>query len=249
MSVLSGVIDHNVSEWIKTKIPHLQKGSRFRAYNAIRFLIWADEIFEITPIVSAFCAMHATEEAVAAFIEAAKKHGYKEHAKSINLHDHKSKALVSILIQRVSVAAESAKLSFAWHKERDCLAIRYQSEGNYQYQDLHLSIFEIPELGQSSKQFTASLGEMPTLEDIEAEIEKLVSARNGLIYASSKGSPTGWKNPDTSLIRDAKIALGLIWATIDLSEKSIGNAPIVEHLLSKMASYEIERSTKKDKLA
>lgn len=244
MGVLSDFLDHQTTKWIEKKIPELQKSSKFRAHNSIRFLIWADKIFETSPIVAAFCAMHATEEAVACFIEAAKKHGFKEHAKSINLHDHKSKALVSILTQRLSITAEQMNLGFALHIDRDCLACRFPVSEGYEYRDLHLSLFEFPGSQAIEETPHLNLGEMPTTIDIQAEIEKLAAARNGLLYATSNGFPTGWINPDISLFRDAKLSLGLIWASIDVSQKSKENAPILDYLLSQMASYEVGRAPK-----
>ena len=95
------ILDHEIARWIFDHANNLENGrTKFCSFNALRFLRWAHEIFEVSPIVASFCALNATEEAVAAFISAAKNHGHRKYAKNVNLHNHHSKALVSVFAQR-----------------------------------------------------------------------------------------------------------------------------------------------------
>lgn len=144
MNSPSSLLEHDVSKWIVNKISLLDNGrAKFCSFNAVRFLHWANEIFDTSPIVSSFCALNATEEAVAAFISAAKEHGHRDHAKHVNLHNHHSKALVSVFAQRCTNIANQRRLGFALHPNHDKLVFRVQKDGGYHHGDLHLSVFRI----------------------------------------------------------------------------------------------------------
>jgi len=109
MAVIKSLLDHPVAEWVgRMAIERLSGKARACAVNARNHLVRAQMIVGISTTVSYFCATHATEEAVAAFIASAKNHGYRKLAGNVNVHDHAQKAVVSAYAQLVSGLAEDA---------------------------------------------------------------------------------------------------------------------------------------------
>jgi len=245
MDAIKTLLDHDAARWIIGKIEHLEGRSKFCAHNAIRFLQWADEIFETSHPVASFCAMHATEEAVASFISAAKMHDHKDCAKKVNLHDHPSKALVSLLVQRLSRIAKEADLAIAVNSSESGLVLRIPIGGNFEYRELHLSIFRAHQNTGQDIDKHIPLGELPNLRELKAEVEKVADARNKLLYASDKGLPPGFIEPEKSLIRETQLSLGLIWAAIDLHMHHDQETPFVRNLLGQMAAFNATRKKKK----
>ncbi|MEY8099674.1 hypothetical protein AB9F29_20040 [Falsihalocynthiibacter sp. S25ZX9] len=73
MSVINEIMQNEAAAWINSQINELPDRAKFRASSALR---WANGIFDSDmPIPACFCALHATEEAVAAFISCAKECG------------------------------------------------------------------------------------------------------------------------------------------------------------------------------
>lgn len=229
------ILEHQFSQLIMANANNLEDcRTKFCSVNSLRFLHWAHETYETSPIVASFCALNATEEAVVAFISAAKKHGHKKYAKQINLHCHRSKALVSVFAQRCSKIAKQGKLSIALYPSRDTLAFRVPNGDEYHYGDLHLSKFRINSKAQAPGDI--ELGETPSLEDIQAEVERVAEARNKLLYATNTGIQTGFKDPQASLIRETKLSLGLIWAAVDIYINPDQDRPFIDNILEDMAS-------------
>lgn len=238
MTNTKSTLDHELASWIIEKIGELEGRSKFCAHNAIRFLHWANETIETSHIVSSFCAMHATEEAVAAFISAAKAYGHGEFAKKINLHDHLSKALVSILAQRISILASKGKLAVAVHMSGDHLALRIpKGKDGYHFGHLHLSSFRIGQSTERDIKEHTLLGDLPPLEELRKEVAKGADMRNKLLYASNKGFPSEDIDAEASLKRETQLSLGLIWAAVDLRYEHDQEVPFVRDILEQMAAF------------
>lgn len=233
----------DVGRWILGKIPILDKRAKYCADNSLRFLIWAKQFENVAPPVASFCALHAVEEAVAAFISAAKACGHNERAKDVNIHDHLSKALVSILAQRSSKAVSQGRLAIAVHPTQDCLVYRLPKGDDYIYSDLHLSAFYIDFDGTAEIGERNFLGQIPLLEDIGAEVRKVADARNAVIYASDEGTPTGFLDIEKEVRRAAGLSLGLIWGCVDLYSDEAHGGTFVQVVLDKM--IELNRARKK----
>lgn len=223
----------DIGQWIIGKIGKLEGRAKYSAANAVRFLRWSNDTFDTSPIVAAFCAMHATEEAVSAFISAAKEHGHKKYAKKINLHNHKQKALVSIFAQRTSLLLAQEKVAIAMHPKEDALAYRMQIENGFHYDALHLSSFSIGNNVTEAEGFL--LGDTPSLDEIASEADRLASLRNKLIYATENGLPSGFINPKYELARNTGLSLGLIWAAVDMCMHPDHDRLIIDQILSGMA--------------
>lgn len=236
-SNLSEILEHDVSRWVVDSVSKLEAGrAKFCSVNSLRFLRWASEIFEISPIVASFCALNATEEAVAAFIASAKKHGHKKLAKQVNLHDHQSKALVSVFAQRCSLAAKQGRLAIAVNQNRDMLAFRLPDESGDRYGPLHLSSFRIYPNIETAGDGLIPLGDMPLVEDLQEEVRRVAEARNQLLYATNTGIQTGFKSPQASLVRETQLSLGLIWATVDICMNPDQDRPFINSVLEGMAA-------------
>ncbi|MDP3341984.1 hypothetical protein [Frigidibacter sp.] len=181
--------------------------------------------------------MHATEEAVAAFISAAKAHGPKTHAKQVNLHDHTSKALVSIYAQRLTILIAQGDLAISWNPKNNALAYRIMLDHEYRYGDLHLSVFRTQKGPDGTKDGYAEIGNLPSVDELLEEAKRVADIRNKLLYASNTGIPTGFINVDDALDREAKLSLGLIWAAIDLHMHPKQDASFLNQILKDMASF------------
>lgn len=235
----------DVSRWIIEKIPTLNDRSKYRAYNSIRFALWAEEFREVAPPVSSFCAMHAVEEAVAAFVSAAKTFGHRESAGKVNIRDHLSKALVSIFASRATLAVHEGKLEVAVHPDGQSLAYRIPKGEGHVYDRLHLSVFHVDFDGTSDAGDRVFLGSAPFLDDIQAEIRKAADTRNEVLYATDKGTPVGFLDMHTQVKRATKLSLGLIWASIDLHLDPAQGGTFIQMMLEKMIELNAVRNNSK----
>lgn len=240
------ILDHEIAQWILENASNLEDcRTKFCSINSLRFLRWAHDIFDTSPIAASFCALNATEEAVAAFISAAKRHGHEQYAKQVNLHNHQSKALVSIFAARCSGIAEQGSLAFAMTPNKGALAFRLPTENSYHYGSLHLSSFRIYPSTGAPDNGDIVLGDMPSLEDIQGEMKRVAEARNKLLYATDTGIQTGFKNPQSSLLRETKLSLGLIWAAVDMYMNPDQDRPFINTVLEGMASLNTKSKVKK----
>ena len=239
------ILNAEISQWIINKIDKLEGRAKFCSLNAVRFLHWSNDVFDASPIVASFCAMHATEEAVAAFISAAKVHSHKKYAGKVNLHDHKNKALISIIAQRISLLLAQGSVSIAILPNQDVLAYRAPTEAGYRHDALHLSSFS---LGDDTSEANAILlGDTPSLEDVANESSRVAELRNYLIYATNTGYPTGFDNPEYEVARNTALSIGLIWAAVDMYMHPDHNRLIVDQILSGMADVIGQKSGKSSK--
>lgn len=238
----SEILNTDISQWVINKIDSLQGRAKFSSFNAVRFLCWSNGIFDVSPIVASYAAMHATEEAVSAFIAAAQMHGHKKYAKKINLKNHKQKALISIFAQRMSLLLTQGEVSIGVHQEQDVLAYRVPKEDGYHYDALHLSSFSI---GSKDGEVNGiPLGDTPSLEDVANEADRVAQARNEIMYATENGFPTGFDNPEREIARNTALSIGLIWAAVDMYMYPGHNRLIVDQVLSAMAEVIAKNSSK-----
>ena len=125
MNVIDKIMQQETAIWISKQIIELPDRAKFRAFSAIRSLQWANNIYASDmPIPACFCALHATEEAVAAFISCAKVCGYKD-ARKINITNHMHKATISLLAQKVSDILSQYQVAVALNPENDGFVARY----------------------------------------------------------------------------------------------------------------------------
>lgn len=227
------ILNAEISQWIINKIEKLDERAKYSSFNSIRFLNWSTTSFNASPIVASFCAMHATEEAVAAFISAAHTQNHKTHENKINWRNHKGKALVSIFAQRISLLLAQGNLSIAIHPSQDVLAYRAPADDGYHYGALHLSSFSLSnDDGEASG---IPLGDTPSLDDVATEATRIAKLRNDLLYATETGYPTGFDNPEYEVARNTALSIGLIWAAVDMYMHPDHNRLIVDQILSGMA--------------
>lgn len=234
----SEILNEEISLWIISKIDSLEGRAKFSSLNAVRFMHWSNDAFNVSPIVASSTAMHATEEAVAAFIAAAQVHGHKKYANKINLHSHKLKALISIFAQRMSLLLAQGKVSIAIHPKQDVLAYRVPTEEGYHYDALHLSSFNI---GSKDEEVNGiPLGGTPSLEDVAKEADRVSQVRNKIMYATDNGLPTGFIHPEYEIARNTALSIGLIWAAVDMYMHPDHNRLIVDQVLSGMTEVMVK---------
>jgi hypothetical protein len=173
------------------------------------------------PIPAAYFALHATEEAVAAFVSTAKAYGYGNDAK-INLKDHKAKATVSLIAQKVSNLLADYDVGLAHDPKSD----------NLREASTSLFHFTHGEDGDRKADFLDEV--ISSFGDIRALKQAVIdgqAARNTILYATSTGLPTGFVDPEASLRRECQLTLGLIWAAIDVSRNQGGQIAFIVQAL------------------
>lgn len=180
-----------------------------------------------------FCALHATEEAVAAFVSSAKESGYGEDAK-INLKDHQAKVTVSLLAQKLVNAFQEYGPAVAVDEASNKLVARFTRNGEYMYDTatMHLGHFCNSD-DRMAEDFLDNivLTFNGNIEKLRGAIFHMQEARNGIIYADVDGYPSGFDDPESLLRREAQISIGLIWAAIDIYEHKGEVAPLVAQAL------------------
>jgi len=239
------ILNNEISQWVIKKIEKLDERAKYSSFNSIRFLNWSNTSFNASPIVASFCAMHATEEAVAAFISAAHTQNHKTQGNKINWRNHKGKALVSIFAQRISLLLAQGNLSIAIHPSQDILAYRAPTDAGYHYGALHLSSFSLSNDGREASDF--SLGDTPSFYDVATEATRIAKLRNELLYATETGYPTGFDNPEYEIARNTALSIGLIWAAVDMYMHPDQNRLIVDQVLSGMADVIDQKNGKSSK--
>ncbi|MBL4747911.1 MAG: hypothetical protein JKY17_03785 [Magnetovibrio sp.] len=240
------LLNHEYEKWIVGNINKLDENrARFCSTNAVRFLRCANAVFKTYPMVSSFCALNATEEAVAAFISAAKVHGHKVYASTVNLHDHRSKALISVFAQQCIDNIEPENLAISLHQESDHLFFHVPERNDGHGRELHLSSFSIDPSNGVFLLDDIPLGDVPSLEKLDAAAEEVAETRNKILYATDKGFPIGFVKLEASIAREIKLSLGLIWATVDMYMHPDQNRPFVEDVLEAIALVCKEKKNKK----
>jgi hypothetical protein len=235
MSVIDKIMSEEAAKWVNLKIEELPDRAKFRAYNSIRSLNWANTIFYEAdlPIPACYCAMHATEEAIAAFISSAKESGYGDDAK-INIKDHQAKATISLLSQKLSNILSKYSPAVAHEPKSDTLVARLSCNGELIYHpaSVHLIHFRDSKdhvaenfFDDVVKMFDSDIG------SLRNAVLNIQEARNGMFYADSCGYPSGFDAPEQSLERECQISLGLIWASIDIHRSKGELAPLIVQVL------------------
>lgn len=238
---------NNAAQWINGRIGTLPNRAKFRASSAMRSLQWANGIFDAEmPIPACFCALHATEEAVSAFISTAKEAGY-EDARDINIKDHADKATVSFLAEKISTILKPYEIAVAPRPDENDLAVRFVLDGKTMYNDASTKLFHFIDKDKKAKpDFHDTLLEIiGNVDKLKREIRIVQEARNEIFYATKTGLPTGFVNPSESLARECHLTLGLIWASIDITSKKGENILFIEQALK--TARIIIKEMKKDK--
>ena len=234
MGVIEKIMRKESYNWINSQIIALPDRGKYRASNALRSLQWANGIFDAgMPIPACFCALHATEEAVAAFVSCAKECGYNEATK-INIKDHMAKATVSLLAQKVSSILTHYQVSVALNVETQTLVARYILDGETHYNEASTNLFHFRD--RDAQIMPDFYGELINMFGDLAELKKAVrigqETRNAIFYASSDGYPTGFDDPSESLTRECQLTFGLIWGAIDITKNAGQKIPFIEQVLA-----------------
>jgi len=233
MSVIDTIMQLETAVWLNGQLDELPDRAKFRAASALRSLQWANDIFEASMAIPAcFCALHATEEAVAAFISCAKECGYVD-AKMINIKDHAAKSTISLLVQKVSNILYPYEVAVGVNSKTDNIAVRYVLDGQTYYNEASAKLFHFgdPEEKVPSDFYDALVVMFGDVAELEAAVKIGQEARNKIFYATSTGYPTGFDVPEDSLARECKISLGLIWAALDMKRNEGELIPFYEQAL------------------
>lgn len=222
MTIASELMSTETAQWIwKNARERLSGRAKHCSLNAWQYLIYADQIAGIAPPVAFFCATHAVEEAVAAFIWSAKAHGYKNDAKLINVKDHRHKSVVTEFARMVADDAGRAKMSFTLHQEKDDLFARIDSDEGPKIYHLNLGLisynpdYEDTTSDQALDAFASNFSDDRTMVKV---INDRADFRNKAIYAGENGSFTmSAEALELQLRQHSIIAIGLIWAAMDMS--------------------------------
>lgn len=235
MTEIERIMQLEVSRWIREKIKELPDSGKFRAASAIRSLQWANANYAAQmPIPAAYFALHATEEAVASFISCAKVCGYGDDAK-INLRDHQAKATVSLLAQQVWELLPYLQTFLAVQPESDTLVVKLTVDGEVRYYDpASTKLFHFTDRQSANPKpdfFDDLIEEFGKIEKLKQSVIDGQEARNTILYATKKGLPTGFLEPEVSLKRECLLTLGLIWTAIDVVRNRGEQIPFVAQSL------------------
>lgn len=233
MTPIDKIMQEPAAKWVDLQIAHLPDKVKFRAASALRSLHWASRIYEIgLPIPASYFALHATEEAVAAFVSCAKEHGYGDDAK-INLKDHMQKSVVSLLVQKVGNLLEKFNVAVAVHPGTGKISVRYLHEGKVAYAEASSDLINVVDHeGEFTPDFYDQIqNDLGDVEAIKKEVTRIQEGRNKILYASGKGLPTGFLEPEAQLRRECMLTLGLVWACIDIKEHGGEKIPFIKQAL------------------
>ena len=128
------------------------------------------------------------------------------------------------------------RLAIALRQDADELAFRISAENGFRYGSLHLGIFHIDACFDAVDEENIPLGNMPSIESLQKEVDKAAKARDKLLYATNNGIQTGFTNPEACLLRETQLSLGLIWATVDMYMHPGQDRPFINKVLEGMAS-------------
>lgn len=220
--IVKALLDHPVAGYIERMAFERLSGKALAcAVNARNHLVRAQKIADISTTVSYFCATHATEEAVAAFIASAKRHGYRKLAGRVNVRDHAQKAVVSAYAQLISGLAEDIGVAIAHEPSADDLLIRITSESGTAFDKLSLGLFSFNEDHQDITSDSAHFAFSRMFNNTEAMVARVVERagfREKALYAQDGGAPDMSREQlDTNLREHTLLTLGLIWAAIDVT--------------------------------
>ena len=233
MTPIDKIMQTPEAKWVDHQIAHLPDRVKFRAASALRSLKWSSQIYDLgLAIPASYFALHATEEAVAAFVTCAKVHGYGDDA-NINLRDHRQKSVVSLLVQNVGSLLEQFKLGVALHPKSGKIAVRYLHESNVAHAEASTGLINVV---NSEGEFTPDFydqiqRQLGDVEVIKNEVTRIQEGRNHILYASKKGLPTGFLDPEGQLRRECMLTLALVWVCIDIKEHGGERIPFIQQAL------------------
>lgn len=250
MNAIDKFFANDMVQWVHSKIEELPNQAKFRAYNAIRSLNWASRIYNANvPIPANYCALHATEEAVAAFISSVKVAGYGDDAK-INIRDHHAKAAVSLLAQKTVSLVKHFSPAIALHTKTDTIVMKIVSNDEIQYSPASMSVFthHNDDDGEISTDYYDEFKKsFDSLDELRELLKRGHEARVEIFYADDEGMPTGFEEPETSLLRECHLTVGLIWAAIDVTRHNGTKVPFYTQSLKTAKMLIEETKRKKDK--
>ncbi|MGC0055756.1 hypothetical protein ACNSPG_22400 (plasmid) [Brucella pituitosa] len=229
--IIDDIMSNDIVKWIEKRIQDLPKKVQYRAYSAIRALDWANRIFSIDlPIPAAFTALHATEEAVAAFITCAKHYKYGDDAK-INVKDHQQKAIITFLLTDIIKELESLKFGVSYFEKTNSIIVRYTEDDKHQYMPATLLNFMH---GDKSKNIIDDdylnhiISKHDNIQNIMNEIIELQHARNKIFYAHDKGYPSGFVQPIPEIRNQCIKTLALLWTCVDIHDSGKTKIRLIE---------------------
>ncbi|WP_273728863.1 hypothetical protein [Brucella gallinifaecis] len=238
VATAQGIIDdlmtNDMVKWIVKRIPDLPKKVQYRAYSAIRALDWSNRIFSIDlSVPAAFTALHATEEAVSAFITCAKNYKYGDDAK-INVKDHKQKAIITFLLTDSIKEIESLKLGISYFKETNSIIVRYTEDGKHEYMPATLVNFMHGDKTNniiSEDYLSEIISKHENIQNVMNKIIELQHARNKIFYAHDKGYPSGFTQPIPEIRNQCIKTLALLWTCIDIHDSGKKKIRLIEQTL------------------
>lgn len=236
MTIIKQLISTETANWISTEAFNLLVGRpKYCAINAWQYLINADKIAHFSPNLSLFCATHATEEAVSAFIASAKLNGYRNEAKDINIRDHLHKTVIWTFARAVANHVQDLRFAFALHPEENDLYARLDRGNGPEYHPLHLGLISYnPDNADhsSDRAFEVFMLEFADDDEMLKVINRQTEIRNDTIYASKNGVPAITpKMLNMGLKEHTIITIGLIWAAMDMARHDCHKTALVTQAL------------------
>ncbi|MBY3238685.1 hypothetical protein HFO17_29850 [Rhizobium laguerreae] len=240
--VVKAIIDHPVADWVYRRANERLSGRALScAVNARNHLVRAQRIADegISNTIAYFCATHATEEAVAAFITSAKEHGYRKLAGKVNIRDHAQKAVVAAYVQIIAGYAQDMKLAVTHHSESDDVIARVHIGYADKVYPLGLRLFSFNENGgdpSPEAAFEAFSSLFPSTDEMVERVHKRANFRDQALYAGDEGGPAlTRKQLDEGLREHTFLTLGLIWAAMDVTGHT-NQEPFVVQTLGAISS-------------
>lgn len=214
-SYIDRFMAHDAAKWIHNNIHTLPDRASYAASSAIRSLNWANTIDKINlKIPAQYCALHATEEAVACLIHVLK---VKEYQKSdnINIKDHEDKSTISIVSQGLINIFKEYEIQFAYSDTEDQIIIKTTFNGKLKYDTASLEYFSFSiENGNS---MISDINEyFGNFDNLANQIQISRNARNKIFYADKDGYPTGFDDHKKCLEREVNLTIAMIWASINI---------------------------------
>jgi hypothetical protein len=241
---LRRVVESDMAKWVRERIEALPEKARYRAYNAVRCLVWAGGIATLEDtkyhegergyrVPATFMLTHALEEAVSALVMSAKASGYGKLARNVKITDHYHKSTLSWLCAEVVDMLKESRPELAFDSGNDRIVLRVEQDGDKVYQVATLGL-----LGARSPDGTG----LESLADKiierhggEEEVAKIVkdngTGRNKLMYATDTGFLTGPLDLEYDLREMAKTTMGVLWAAVDIAAHKGERAQIIEVIL------------------
>lgn len=231
MSVIDRIMETESAKWINDQLEHLPERAKYRASSSIRSLFWANRIYYETglPIPACYCALHATEEAVSAFVSCAKECGYGDDAKNINIKDHAAKATVSLLAQKITNFLAEFQPASALNPKTNRLTARVTVDGDVRYYDEPLKFLHYGPSQDviANDYYDKLICSFSDISGLKAAVKQVQESRNGIFYADKNGIPMGFDEPEASLERECQLTLGLLWVSIEIQRCKGENIPFV----------------------